>query len=75
MLAWVAGGAIGLTPFLDGRLGLAVAALAIGAAAVWSVRTASRLSADVLRGRSAPAPVPEPRPGPSGEPVLDSRGA
>jgi hypothetical protein len=73
MLAWVTGGAIGLTPFLDGQFGLVVVALAIGAAAAWSVRRASRLSAEVLQGRSTPAPIPPPRA--DGEPVLDPQGA
>jgi hypothetical protein len=81
MLAWVTGGGVGLIPFLDGRFGLVAVALAIGAAAVWSVRRASRLSAEVLHGRSAQAPVPPPRTEPrtepraDGEPVLDPQGA
>jgi len=79
MLAWVTGGGIGLIPFLDGRFGLVAVALAIGAAAVWSVRRASRLRAEVLHGRSAPVPPPrtEPRTEPrtDGEPVLDPQGA
>jgi MFS family permease len=66
MLAWVAGGAIGLTPFLGGRVGVALAALAIGATAVWSSRTASRLRDQVLQGRSAKAPP---------QPALDVQGA
>ena len=68
MLAWVTGGAIGLTPFLDGRVGVGLATLAIAAAAFWSGRTASRLRAEVLRGRSVPVPPPA-------EPILDARGA
>jgi MFS family permease len=72
MLAWVTGGAIGLSPFLDGRVGVALATVAIGAAAVWSNRTASRLRDQVLRGRSVPVP---PRPSPPPEPVLDPQGA
>jgi MFS family permease len=84
MLAWVGGGAIGLTPFLDGRFGVPLAALAMLAAAVWSIRQASRLGADVLRGRVAPPqPVssppqhpepPRPEP-PRPEPAFDPQGA
>jgi MFS family permease len=70
MLAWVTGGAIGLIPFLNGRVGVGLAALAIAAAAAWSIRTAYRFSAEVLRGRSVPVP---PQPGPPPEPVLDRR--
>jgi MFS family permease len=71
MLAWVSGGAIGLIPFLGGRWGVILAALAMTAAAVWSARMASRLSAEVLHGRTAAVPA---QPGPA-ERALDPQGA
>ena len=49
MLAWVAGGALGLIPF-DGRIGIAVAAGVGVLAAVRGVLAAAR-----LRGESWPA--------------------
>ena len=58
MLAWVAGGAIGLIPFLDGRVGLAAgrAGASRAAAACWSRSGPRRRLRDgrSLRGRSAP---------------------
>jgi MFS family permease len=68
MLAWVAGGAIGLTPFLDARLGIALAAIAILTAAAQTSRVAWRLRAEVLRGdaaRADPAPTSRPYPQPA----------
>src|SRR4051812_38631311 len=77
MLAWVAGGAVGLAPFLPGRLGIALAAIAVLAAAAQTSRVAWRLRAEVLRGdatRSEPEvsgqrypqrPAPAPTPGPA----------
>jgi len=53
MLAWVVGGALGLIPFVDGRIGVGVAALAMVAAAVRGSIVARRLRTDVLRGRAA----------------------
>ncbi len=55
MLAWVVGGALGLIPFVDGRVGVGVAALAMVAAAVRGSIVARRLRTDVLRGRAAPS--------------------
>ncbi len=53
MLAWVAGGAVGLIPFMNARVGIGLAALAMVAAAVRGSIVARRLSADTLHGRSA----------------------
>ncbi|SCL24935.1 Predicted arabinose efflux permease, MFS family [Micromonospora nigra] len=50
MLAFVAGGALGLVPF-DGRLGIAVAAGVATLAALRGAVTAGRLHAERLRGR------------------------
>jgi MFS family permease len=59
MLAWVAGAALGLIP-LDGRVGVAVAAVGVIVAAVRAVRVARRLRGEVLRGRAAAAPPERP---------------
>jgi MFS family permease len=59
MLAWVAGAALGLIP-LDGRVGVAVAAAAVFAAAVRAARASRRLRGEVLRGRAATAPPAPP---------------
>jgi len=58
MLAWVVGGALGLIPFVDGRIGVGVAALAMVAAAVRGSIVAWRLRTDVLRGRAAHSGAP-----------------
>jgi hypothetical protein len=69
MLAWVVGGALGLIPF-SGRLGLAVAALALVAAAVRAVLVGWRLRGETLRGRAMPAPpAPPSRPTPAPAPA------
>jgi hypothetical protein len=54
MLAWVAGGAIGLIP-LDGRVGIGVATGFAALAALRAVLVAGRLRHDRLRGRARPA--------------------
>jgi hypothetical protein len=56
MLAWVAGAAFGLAP-LGGRIGVAVAAAGVLAAAVRSIQVARRLRGEVLRGRVTPGPA------------------
>jgi hypothetical protein len=61
MLAWVAGGAFGLVPF-DGRVGVAVAALGVTAAAVRAVVSAPRLGGDRLTGRLDAKPQDLKRP-------------
>jgi Major Facilitator Superfamily len=50
MLAWVVGGTIGLIPFLDTRVGLALTAIAVITAAIQTSRLAWRLRAETLRG-------------------------
>ena len=70
MLAWVAGGAIGLIP-VAGRFGLAVAAVAVIAAAVRAVLAARRLKSERLTGRVPAEPhdtelVPVMGPHPTG---------
>ncbi len=62
MLAWVAGGAVGLVP-LGGRIGIAAATLATLGGAVRAGLTARRLRAEVLQGRPKvmPAAAPPPR--------------
>ena len=66
MLAWVAGGAIGLIPFLAGRLGLAVAALGDRRGrGPGRPASARRLRGEVLRGRRAAGPRPAARPRPA----------
>jgi len=60
MLAWVAGAAIGLVP-LAGRIGVAVAAAGVVAAAVRAARVSRRLRGEILQGRAAPGP-PAKRP-------------
>lgn len=52
MLAWVAGGALGLIP-LGGRVGVGLAALGMVAAATRGAVVAWRLKADALRGHAA----------------------
>jgi MFS family permease len=59
MLAWVAGAALGLIP-LGGRVGVAVAALGVFAAAVRAARVSRRLRGEVLRGRATPTPPAAP---------------
>jgi hypothetical protein len=56
MLAWVAGGAIGLIP-LDARIGIALAATAMLAATARGVIVAWGLRGEVLVGKANPAPV------------------
>jgi hypothetical protein len=56
MLAWVAGGALGLIP-LNGRLGLGIAAVVLTAAAARSIVVARRMRRDVLFGRAVPSAV------------------
>jgi MFS family permease len=58
MLAWVAGGALGLIPFLNARFGLAVASVAMLAAAVRAVIVAWRLRDETLFGRAIAGPGP-----------------
>jgi MFS family permease len=53
MLAWVAGGAVGLIPFA-GRLGLGVASACLVLAAVRALAVAARLRRERLRGAPAP---------------------
>jgi MFS family permease len=53
MLAWVVGGSLGLIP-LDGRVGVAIAAAAMLAAALRGTIVAWRMRAEVLQGRAAP---------------------
>lgn len=67
MLAFVAGGAIGLIP-MPGRLGLAIAAGLLGLGLIRAVVVAIRLRGEVLSGRPAqpPAPPPEPEDPPPG---------
>ena len=57
MLAWVAGGGLGLIPFA-GRLGITLAAVALALAAARALVVAVRLRKDRLRG--APATEAEP---------------
>ena len=59
MLAWVASAAIGLVP-LDGRIGVAVAAAGVVAAAVRAARVSRRLRGEILKGRAAPGPPARP---------------
>jgi hypothetical protein len=61
MLAWVAGGALGLIPFMNARAGLVLVTLAMTAAAVRAVVAGWRLRGDVLFGRvTADAAGPGP---------------
>src|SRR5690606_20294777 len=63
MLAWVAGGAIGLIPF-HGRVGVGVAAAVMVLAAARAVLVAARLRKERLNGKdTAPAGPAEPTPG------------
>ncbi|MFS8477462.1 MAG: MFS transporter [Micromonosporaceae bacterium] len=69
MLAWVAGGAIGLIPF-NGRVGVGVAAAVMVLAAARAVLVAARLRKERLNGKeglsgkdTAPAGPAEPTPG------------
>ena len=59
MLAWVAGGALGLIPFA-GRLGLILAAVALALAAARALVVAVRLRKERLRGAPATDVVEEP---------------
>ncbi|HEU4424387.1 MAG TPA: MFS transporter, partial [Pilimelia sp.] len=52
MLAFVAGGALGLIP-LDGRIGIGVLAAIAGLATLWAVVAAARLRKEKLNGRAA----------------------
>jgi MFS family permease len=61
MLAWVAGAALGLIP-LDGRVGVAVAAVGVVAAAVRAARVSRRRRGEVLRGQAALAGPPSTPP-------------
>jgi MFS family permease len=77
MVAWVAGGALGLIPF-DGRLGIAVATVVAVLAAARAVVVAGTLRKDKLNGRAdpeadtppepSPTPPTPPRPEPSAPP-------
>ncbi|HEX5597510.1 MAG TPA: MFS transporter [Micromonosporaceae bacterium] len=73
MLAFVAGGAVGLIPF-HGRVGVGVAAGFAVLAAVQAIITAGRLRGERLHGRADPDPEPQPAPAPPAaapaEPVL-----
>ncbi len=69
MLAWVAGGAIGLVP-VDGRIGLTLAAVPIAAAAVRAYLAGRRLRGEVLGGPPRNLPPPS---APSGPPRTRSR--
>jgi MFS family permease len=69
MLAWVAGGAVGLIP-VGGRIGVGIAAGFATLAALRAVLIAGRLRKDRLRGRSAGAIDPPPVPA-----TITSRGA
>ncbi|WP_435827308.1 MFS transporter, partial [Actinoplanes philippinensis] len=72
MLAWVAGGGLGLIPF-DGRLGLAFAALLAVLAAARAAWSAARLHNERLAGRpDAPIPGEDPHGGTATTPA--SRG-
>jgi MFS family permease len=76
MLAWVAGGGLGLIPF-DGRIGLIVAAAGVTAAAVRAVQVTHRYRGEVLAGRAAaaalpPPPPPDPGPDPDSGPGRDA---
>jgi hypothetical protein len=77
MLAFVAGGAVGLIPF-DGRVGIAVAATLATLAAARGVILARRLHSETLRGRSVadasqpPAAPTSPAPGQS-PPTTETR--
>src|SRR5258706_13291103 len=53
MLAWVAGAAIGLIPFVNARVGLGITALAVLVATVRSVAATWRLRSEFLRGAPA----------------------
>jgi hypothetical protein len=59
MLAWVAGAALGLIP-LDGRVGVAIAAVGVFVAAVRAARVSRRLRGEVLRGRATTEPPGRP---------------
>ena len=74
MLAWVAGGAIGLIPF-DGRLGVAVAAGLAVLAAARAVLVAGRLRHEKLSGRSDPVNRQPANRAPSPSPSSPSRSA
>ncbi|GAA0793985.1 MFS transporter [Spirilliplanes yamanashiensis] len=68
MLAWVAGGAIGLIP-LDGHLGVWVLAVFAAAAAARGLHAATTLRRERLHGRSdTPDPTPPPAPTPAEDP-------
>jgi MFS family permease len=58
MLAWVAGAAIGLVPFVNARVGLAIATIALLLTTVRTFVIARRLRAEILRGRPAPESGP-----------------
>ncbi|BEL10247.1 hypothetical protein Q0Z83_084380 [Actinoplanes sichuanensis] len=69
MLAWVAGGGLGLIPF-DGRLGLAFAALLAVLAAARAAWSAARLHNERLAGRpDVPVPDEDPLGGTATAPV------
>ncbi len=65
MLAWVAGGAVGLIPF-GGRIGVGLAAAAILASAVRAFLVAGKLRGEVLEGRFRAVPAGSGGPGPTG---------
>ncbi|OJF12746.1 MFS transporter [Couchioplanes caeruleus] len=70
MIAWVIGGAVGIIP-LDGRLGIAVAALFALAAAIRGTIVATRLRGERLHGRpdlAAEDTVTVEQPATTGEP-------
>ncbi|MEV4637833.1 MFS transporter [Actinoplanes sp. NPDC049548] len=75
MIAWVIGGAVGIIP-LDGRIGIAVAAVFSVAAAVRGTIVAGRLHKERLHGRpdvAAEDPAPEGAAAPTagGEPATE----
>jgi len=76
MIAWVLGGAVGIIP-LDGRVGIAVAAVFAVAAAVRGTLVAGRLRKERLHGRpdvaaEDPSAAPEPGDQPVTAPVPTS---
>jgi hypothetical protein len=69
MIAWVIGGAVGIIP-LNGRLGMALAALFAVAAATRAAFAATRLHTERLQGRpqTATEEAEKTEPAPAGEP-------
>jgi hypothetical protein len=54
MLAWVAGAAIGLLPFVNVRIGLVIATVVVLLATVRAFVLSTRLRSEILRGQPAP---------------------